>query len=228
MCCRVLDLLQDAKGGTCSSDALAQAVRCHLEQHQRTYGDEQWKPKMHYALHIPQQIERDGLLWDCFVVERSHQLPKLVASGIQNTGTFEKSVIARSLLTRLRELEVFDERPGLRGRQEPWPELQVLLQKDEVMVAARAQYRGLLLSPGDMLFVDGHVIALKAMISADGNLALVGNACNLVSRSSPSASVYSIADGLACYWLGGTRVRRAHMWSELADGNILTLVPHLV
>ena len=125
------------------------------------------------------------------------------------------------------ELEVFDERPVLRGRQEPWPELQVLLQRDEVMVAASAQYRGLYLSHGDMLFVDGHVIALKAIISADGDLALVGNVCNLVSRYSPSASVFRVQAGLACYWLGGPRVRRAHAWSALADGNILTLVPDL-
>ena len=122
LCCKVLDMLQDAKGGVAQSDVLAAAICNHLQQHKRVYGEDDWKPKLHYSLHIPQQVLRDNMLFDCFVVERSHQVPKLLAADVKKTETFEKTVIARSLLVRVGDLKEFDERPCLKGKVIPFPE----------------------------------------------------------------------------------------------------------
>ena len=65
-------------------DVLGRAIQNHLQQHSRTYGTDEWKPKMHYAMHLPHQLLRDMIVLDCFVVERSHQLPKLLAASVQH------------------------------------------------------------------------------------------------------------------------------------------------
>ena len=67
-CFKVIDMIQDAKAGVTNSDAAALAVQKHLQQHVATYGDDESKPKTHYALHIPHQMSRDGMVFDCFVV----------------------------------------------------------------------------------------------------------------------------------------------------------------
>ena len=60
------------------------------------------------------------------------QVTKLLAASIKHTCSFEKSIIARSLLVRLRELESFDERCGLRGRRQAYPELGAALGEDDL------------------------------------------------------------------------------------------------
>ena len=62
-------------------DVLGRAIE---QQHSRIYGNDEWKPKMHYAMHLPHQLLRDKIVLDCFVVERSHQLPKLLAASVQH------------------------------------------------------------------------------------------------------------------------------------------------
>jgi len=187
LCFKVLDLLQDAKGGDCDTANLQRAIQLHLQQHIRTYGEDLFKPKGHYALHIPDQIRRDGMLFDCFVVERAHQLAKLMAGPVQYTASFEKSVIAKTLLSRLRSLETFDERNGLRGKQEGFPELQIALGKDNLQIAASAKVDGLHIAPGDILFVGGIAISLKAVVSDGHSLGVLGQVCNLIRSESPSA-----------------------------------------
>ena len=72
LCCKVLDLLQDAKGGVTDTSGLDRAIRAHLEKHMETYGDADWRPKLHYALHIPEQVSaggccavNTGMIWPC-------------------------------------------------------------------------------------------------------------------------------------------------------------------
>ena len=227
-CFKVIDMLQDAKGGPCNSDALSRAVKHHLDLHKSCYGEKEWKPKMHYALHIPSQILRDNMLFDCFVVERSHQVPKLIATAIQHTASFEKSVIARALLARLRELAVFDERSGLRGRQDDFPEMGNELGRQDVRCASQAAVSGFQIHSGDMLFVGNHVISMKLAIASGDDLGVLGHACDLATRRSSTAAEYSVQAGLSFMWLGNHRIRRAHVWTTLASGHILVLAPDLL
>ena len=84
---------------------LRQAIAEHLEKHKSLYGNVHVVPKHHFAIHLPEQVARDGVLTDCFVVERSHLLPRSVANNIDNTMVFNKCAIQRMLLVRMASLE---------------------------------------------------------------------------------------------------------------------------
>ena len=66
----------------------------HLQLHKAAYGNRFIKPKHHWQLDVAAQILRDGLVLDAFVVERGHLAVKAVADKVQNTTTFEASVMA--------------------------------------------------------------------------------------------------------------------------------------
>ena len=226
-CCKVLDLLQDAKGGVTSTAALGQAIAAHLQKHLEVYGDTEFKPKGNFALHFAEQIQRDNMIYDCFVVERSHQLPKLVATAVENTRSFEKSVVARALLSRLRSLDSFDERDCLTTPQQACAALGHALGRDDVQISKGARVKGMLISPTDFLCVGDHSISLRAAISADGDIGLIGHRGQLVREESSSSKVFRMEAGLSCIWLGELRVRRAHAWCELGPTEVLVLLPDL-
>ena len=80
-------------------ELLGRAIENHLQQHSRTYGTDEWKPKMHYAMHLPHQLLRDEMALDCFVVARAHQLPKLIAAYGQPFGRRKRGVVAKGDLS---------------------------------------------------------------------------------------------------------------------------------
>ena len=202
-------------------------MRNHQDLHFQVYGDADWKPKFHYALHIPDQILRDGRVYDCFVVERSHQLPKLLAAAVKQTGSFEKNIIGRSLLVHLRNLEDWDERGGLRGASHPFPELGIALGRDDVLLARSAATRDLLLGSEDLVQIDDHVFLFTAAVSSGNDLGILGHLCTLAHRRSSSAGIYERQTYLSFEWIHDRRVRRAHAWSTLDSGQILALWPDL-
>ena len=69
------------------------------------YGDASTKPKAHVMFHIISDFLTNGCILDCFALERMNLLPKRVSEKIQNTTTFEKSVIIRAIDIRSRQLE---------------------------------------------------------------------------------------------------------------------------
>ena len=126
-----------------------QAIVEHLEKHKSVYESIHLLPKHHFAIHLPEQFARDGVLTDCFVVERSHLLPRSVANDIDNTITFEKSAIQNVLLARVESLESFDERSGLTGQTAAiCLELAAALGADAALAAAPAPEAALTPSGG--------------------------------------------------------------------------------
>jgi hypothetical protein len=59
-------------------------------------GSEHIKPKHHWALDVPDQLVRDGVLVDAFIIERRHLFIKHTAEPVDNTSNYEKTVIAAS------------------------------------------------------------------------------------------------------------------------------------
>ena len=160
---KVLDILQDTKGGAITVALLRKAIVEHLEQHRSVYGLLGLLPKHHLALHLPQQIARDKTLTDTFVVERSFLLPRRVANEIDNSTSFEKPTISRVILARMSSLDSFDERVGFTGKDAAMcPELSRALGAD-VAVAAGAHIDGIRIQRDDVLLVDGYTIKLSAV-----------------------------------------------------------------
>ena len=228
-CCKLLDMLQDTKGEAevLDTTALQQACKSYLQLHIATYGEDGVKPKHHFAFHIGEQAQQLKMLLDCFVIERSHQLPKLVATSIKQTASFEKSVIARSVLLRLKKLEDFDIQDGLRGPSATYPELAIAIGEPDVRVAGAAMAFGVSLGSGDMARIGNHMLKFKAAISAGGYLGVLGYAGDVVERLSTTAVVYKMQATLSLLWLHGDRIRPCHAWDALGNGNVLALVPDI-
>ena len=227
LCCRVLDLLQDCKGGVSDINIIERAIRNHLCSHRAVYGDQDWRPKFHYALHIPEQLRRDARLYDCFVVERSHQLPKDLAAAVKNTGGFERSVIARSLLVRLRRLEELPARSALQGPTQAFPELARLTGEPALRIASKCVLSGLVFAAGDIVLCDDFAIEFEAAVEGAGRLGVLGRLLVIVARPSATTAECKSEGGQSLLWTSDLRVRRPHAWTSLASGRTLLLLADL-
>ena len=61
-------------------------------------------------MHLSQQFLQDGVVLDCWVLERMHLLLKTYAEPVKNIREFEKTVLVRAIGERLRQLHTHDER----------------------------------------------------------------------------------------------------------------------
>jgi hypothetical protein len=99
--CKYIDTLLQAKRGALDIDTAAVNLATQLEEHGRlhvlAYGTQLLKPKHHWMLHIPQQLRRDRMVIDSFVLERLHLRIKRVAQNILNTSNYEQSVLTALL-----------------------------------------------------------------------------------------------------------------------------------
>lgn len=103
----VCNLLQQCKAH--GAGRLAPELRAKTEEHfvlfNKAYGVAWCKPKRHLTLHIPDQVEQDNTLYDCFPLERKNKKLKLAGKHVFCNGvTFQSSTLFRA--TRLHCLEL--------------------------------------------------------------------------------------------------------------------------
>ena len=72
----VVMMLQSVKTGTITSDMLFVAIVAHLTLYHDAYGEDEMRPKHHYALHLPDMLYRFGFLLSTFTHERKHRVVK--------------------------------------------------------------------------------------------------------------------------------------------------------
>ena len=73
------------------------ALQHHMLCHIAAYGKEHLKPKFNYMWVVAEQLARDPLVLDCFVVERLHLRGKRAATDIENTRPYERSLVTAVL-----------------------------------------------------------------------------------------------------------------------------------
>ena len=93
----VLSLYIRAKRKGACGGQLRTAIRRHSRLHKAVYGVARWSPKHHWGIHLPDQVEADGELVDCFSGERKHQWMKAAADGVAAPEDFERSVLVSAL-----------------------------------------------------------------------------------------------------------------------------------
>ena len=71
---RALELLQAVKTGTVKHTELRAAIVDHLILFKSCYGEDAFKPKHHYSLHLPRMLKHFGFLLMTFTHERKHRL----------------------------------------------------------------------------------------------------------------------------------------------------------
>ena len=148
--CACIDILVKAKRRQVpmvqASHMLKDAIGHHLLCHVAAYGKDNLKPKFHWMWDVCEQLARDPFVLDCFVVERLHRRAKRVGNNIQNTRTYERSILAATLHSHRNSLQSQDVHcSGLHGRIALCPD-------SGVFVANTLLLNGLHVSIGDLVF----------------------------------------------------------------------------
>ena len=173
--CTVVDLILLAKRRTAdpqqAGEALGRAVGVFMDAHRAAYGARFLRPKRHWLMDIPAQIVRDRCSIDAFVVERQHLMVKHVADHIDNTTTFERSVMG-SVCSVVFSGDGFPN-DGLQGRTAMWPG----------MPGVRV---------GDKMLTFGLTVCTDDFVTRGGDVGKV------VAVAQDCTSLYAVVETLSC------------------------------
>ena len=86
---QVVWLLQSVRRGLVPPDLLMASILDHLNAFLTEYGEDPWKPKHHYSIHLAWMLAAKRQLVACFVTERKHRQIKRFTRLRQNTKSFE-------------------------------------------------------------------------------------------------------------------------------------------
>ena len=102
----VLALIQSVKTGTVDHSDLEKAIVKHLVLYKSCYGSKSFRPKHHYALHLPRQLEKHGFLLMTFTHERKHRLVTRYTRDRKNLKAFDAGAIEEITCHALWELSM--------------------------------------------------------------------------------------------------------------------------
>ena len=100
----VVVLLNAIKTDTVTSDELQRAIVEHLVLFKQAYGEDLFRPKHHYALHLPGMLLHFGFLLSTFTHERKHRLVTRYGRDRKNLKAWDKSIIEKVTCHQLWEL----------------------------------------------------------------------------------------------------------------------------
>ena len=81
----------------------------HLLIVQAAHGPERYPPKAHFAMHLPDQLKKHGVLLSCWAHERRHKEVKRFANHLDTGPTgIERSLLRELCLSHLFSLESYD------------------------------------------------------------------------------------------------------------------------
>ena len=89
----VVELLNSVRRGIVTPEMLEAAIMDHLAAFQRAYEIWRFRPKHHYAIHLPMMLLIFTFLLACFVHERHHKLTKKYMELRENTTSYEIGTI---------------------------------------------------------------------------------------------------------------------------------------
>lgn len=220
---RMLELLRRGKDGGNVHEHLATATKAHAEQFARAYPDAEVKPKNHYALHLPKQLERHGLILDAFVGERKNGMLKNIANDVKNTVAFERTVISRAICKQLDHLDDPDcFRDRLVGAVDE-PVLAALHRVAEARVASAAVWRGMRVAIDDIMAVDGCLYQVAACCSLEARVGFLVYTFEMRCRVSATAARWSRSAEFSFLALDSKQVRLADGWYLEPDGSVVVL-----
>ena len=107
--CGVLDLLVSiGKDGKVDHSRLGDLIVRHLEAYIAAFGGDEFFPKCHYSIHLPELFRKHGTLISCWTHERKHKQLKMWANNLANAGAwFEESVLREVTQTCFNALSSF-------------------------------------------------------------------------------------------------------------------------
>ena len=100
----VLELIQAIKTGTVKHSTLRNAIVKHLTMYKACYGASAFRPKHHYALHLPYMLKNFGFLLQTFTQERKHRLVMRYTRDRKNLRSWDAGAIEEITCHSLWEL----------------------------------------------------------------------------------------------------------------------------
>ena len=179
----VVMLLQAVKTGTVSAATLMAAITTHLTLYVACYGDDAARPKHHYALHLPDMLDRFGFLLATFVHERKHRLVTRYTRNRMNLKSWDLGAIEDITCHQLWELR----QPFFLVYRQARPKRKLLWTLQEMFpgvmdnaftIASDISCNGGRLCQGDVVscFIDGRIelgeLLVTVGISTDTTLTL--------------------------------------------------------
>ena len=187
--CAVVDAIVQCKRGVAIAAAQVRTlVERYMTAFVRAYGAAACRPKHHFLFHLADQIERDGVLLDCWTHERKHQVVKAACNWTDNTIQFEASAISRALAEQERQLAAM--RPGDHLEEPSVPCMAGLdsMRPREARAARGLCCGGARVSSGSFLFIDGRACYVEACVQIDSDFFLLCDPHDLVQRLTPVAA----------------------------------------
>ena len=220
--CDVIDLMQSAKR---KSDRLVlrdllRKVGSFFEAHIRAYGQQYIRPKHHYMFHMTKQAEEDGFWLDCFVHERKHQLAKSCAHHIENTSSFELTLL-RSVTHCAFEQWQDVEATCLLPPTAESSDLSIAFDRPCV-IANHMRWHLLHISVGDVLFIAHVACLVDGCLLLGEEYGLLVQRMGLVDKVSPTASLWQRTSREAVILTPGT-VRHAACWHRTPGGDLVII-----
>ena len=211
-CCETIDVILSTKRGSLTmargSSLLRKAHQRHLGRHVLVYGTENIKPKHHWPFDIAEQWLEHKLVLDAFLIEKEHLRAKAFADRVQNTSSYEQSVLAGVLNSQVTSLQKLGPHQELLGISAPFPGF------PDARVADNLCINGVVASVGDFVFLAAKVGRVAACISEGDDFFFVVDALALVARIADHSGNYALQDQRLVWNASEARVSLA--WREIA------------
>ena len=146
------------------SDTLTELACDFMMQHQAAYGKELLKPTRHWMVDVAQQVLRDHMVLDAFVIERQHLLVEGLAEHVRNTRDFEQSILASVTTVQLQQAREVKLGDGLVGQTSSLAEL------PHVAVGKKMLISDVTLAVGDIVLRGDEVGRIVACAREDESL----------------------------------------------------------
>ena len=171
-----------------ASTRLQGALRHHMLCHVAAYGKVHLKPKFHYMWDVAEQFARDPFVLDCFIVERLHLRAKRQANLVQNTRSYERSVLTGLLgAHRNALLREGSAAFGLVGAASDVPG------PTKASVARACVSNGVRIAAGDLVFRGDALGRVASCVMEGGALFMLVNEMRPVQSLYVQSSVWSSA-----------------------------------
>lgn len=105
-CLEVIEMLMSVNRNAVTPEKLHAAICKHLELYKIAYGEDAFRPKHHYALHLSGMLEFHKMLLSTFTHERKHRSFKRYCRGRNILKSFELNIIKDITVHSMWELEL--------------------------------------------------------------------------------------------------------------------------
>ena len=214
-CCKVIDVLLLTKRGGVDiregSAAMLTLLDNYMAAHLRAYGGNGIRPKHHWMFDVAEQLARDLMVLDMFVIERLHLRVKKLADTRSALHSFSDSVLASLLCSQVHALRSKEFGNRMVGNLVPMPGFPTAQLADSIEVY------GMTISVHDVVVHAGGIGQVLACCKEEDQLACIVSVmpvvatvgCSFTCRTSSQRAVWKIE-----------QILPALAWKREGDGNV--------